>query len=77
MDKGNALCLGGKEIVIVLGGDQLQKLPAAGLRQFRIAKADERTDVKIICDLAKGKLTLESRDLHRIGHRSFLLIKVR
>ena len=67
MDQGNALGLGGEEIVILLRGNQLQQVAGAGDGQLRVAKADKSADVQIVGDLAKGQFALETRDLHGIS----------
>ena len=70
VNEGDGLGLGSEEVIIVLSGNQLQKLPGAGNRQLCVAKADKGADVQIVRDLADGQLTLEARNLHRIGHRN-------
>ena len=67
MDEGDGLCLGGEEIVIVDPGGKLQKLLRAANGQLRVAKHDERADIKIVRHLADGKVAVKTRDVHRIS----------
>jgi hypothetical protein len=70
MDQGNTLGLRRKQIVIALRRNQLQKLPGAGHRQFRVSEDDECADVQIIGDLADGQFPFQSRYRHGIGMHS-------
>ena len=48
VDQGNALSLGGKEIIVAAGGDEPEQLAGAGLRQLCVAEADERADIQVV-----------------------------
>ena len=68
VDQGDALGLGGEEVVVLLILHQLQQVTGAGHRQLRITETDECTDIQIIRNLADGKFPLQARHGHGIGH---------
>ena len=70
VDQGNALGLGSKDVVIAVGGNQLQQLPGAGHSQLRVAEADERADVQVVRDPADGQFPFQAGNFHGISkHR--------
>ena len=73
VDEGDALCLGGKEVVILDALQPLEHFSGGGHGDLRVAEADERADIQIIIYLADGKLALQTGDGHGICHCHNLL----
>ena len=76
MDQGNALGLGGEEIIVAAGGDEPEQLAGAGLRQLCVAEADERADIQVVRDLTDGKLAVESGHMDRISKHNHSFCRV-
>ena len=63
MYQGDALGFSGEEVVVIVRGDELQKLPRAGDGELGVAEDDERGEVQILVRLAERKLAPEPRAL--------------
>jgi hypothetical protein len=70
VNKGNALRLCGKKQVML--GSELGKLLCALLGKFNVTEEDKRTNIKLIADRTKRKISLKSGNLHSVNHNKLL-----